>query len=62
VNKNYVLPYWFQFQQTVLKARSGWWVEPLKEREEWKSALTDCGALSVIHIGTVLMLRWFADS
>ena len=58
-----VLCYVFQLQQIVMKASYAWRVADLVyEREEWKFALTECGALYVAEVGTAAKLVWFADS
>ena len=62
ITYDWVLCCVYQSQQTVLKARYAWWVDQVKEKEEWKFVLTDCGALYVADGGTAVKLRWFADS
>ena len=52
-----VLCYVFQLQQIVMKASYAWQVADLVyEREEWKFALTECGALYVAEVGTAVKL------
>ena len=48
--------------QPVLMEKLNWWAGPVTMRAVWRSALMDSGALCVMIIGDLWMLKWLADS
>ena len=38
------------------------WLEAMPQQDEWRCAITMCGAQSVMMVGMTMMLEWPADN